>query len=149
MMTAPAALTLDELESHFELLGDWEARFGHLIDLGRQLPPMAPEDHCDAFRVHGCQAQVWMRLVPRTGGAEPVLDIVADSDAFIVKGLIAVLLIIYSGKTAAEILRTDGAPALARMQLSEHLSPTRKNGLAAMLRRVRELAASWQPACTP
>ena len=129
--------SMDELADNFELLGDWESRCGYLIDLGKELPPMAAADQSEANRVHGCQAQVWMKLVPEADGR---ITIVADSDAFIVKGLIAVLLTIYSGKTSKEILDTDGQAQLDRLQLASHLSPTRKNGLFAMVQRVRELA---------
>jgi cysteine desulfuration protein SufE len=130
---------IHELADNFELLGDWESRFGYLIDLGKELPPMDEADKCDANRVHGCQAQVWMKLVAEADGR---ITIVADSDAFIVKGLIAVLLTIYSGKTTQEILDTDAQAQLDRLQLASHLSPTRKNGLFAMVKRVRELAQS-------
>jgi len=139
MMTDAAEMTMDELVESFELLGDWESRFGYLIDLGKQLPPMDPADKCEAFRVHGCQAQVWMKLTPHDDGH---IDITADSDAFIVRGLIAVLMMIYSGRTAGEILNTDGQGVLKRLQLAEHLSPTRKNGLFAMVQRIRELATA-------
>ena len=135
-MTA-ALNSIDELADNFELLGDWESRFGYLIDLGKELPPMDAADKCDANRVHGCQAQVWMKLMPE---ADARITIMADSDAFIVKGLIAVLLTIYSGKTTQEILDTDAQAQLDRLQLASHLSPTRKNGLFAMVKRVRELA---------
>ena len=129
--------SMDELADNFELLGDWESRFGYLIDLGKELPPMDAADQSEANRVYGCQAQVWMKLMPEADGR---ITIVANSDAFIVKGLIAVLLMIYSGKTAQEILDTDGQAQLDRLQLAGHLSPTRKNGLFAMVQRVRELA---------
>ena len=129
--------SIDELVDNFELLGDWESRFGYLIDLGKELPPMDAADQSEVNRVHGCQAQVWMKLLPDADGR---ITIMADSDAFIVKGLIAVLLTIYSGKTAREILGTDGTAQLDRLQLAAHLSPTRKNGLFAMVQRVRELA---------
>lgn len=139
MMADAADMTMDELVESFELLGDWESRFGYLIDLGKQLPPMDPADKCDAFRVHGCQAQVWMKFTPHNDGH---IDITADSDAFIVRGLIALLMMIYSGRTAEEILNTDGQGVLKRLQLAEHLSPTRKNGLFAMVQRIRELATA-------
>ena len=126
-----------ELIENFELLGDWESRFAYLIDLGKALPPMDEADKCEDNRVHGCQAQVWMKFDPE---AEGKITISADSDAFIVKGLIAVLLLIYSGKSAREILNTDGSAVLSKMQLAEHLSPTRKNGLFHMVQRIRELA---------
>ena len=129
--------SMDELADNFELLGDWESRFGYLIDLGKELPPMDAADQSEANRVYGCQAQVWMKLMPEADGR---ITIVANSDAFIVKGLIAVLLTIYSGKTTPEILDTDAQAQLDRLQLASHLSPTRKNGLFAMVKRVRELA---------
>ena len=130
--------SIDELVDNFELLGDWESRFGYLIDLGKELPPMNAADQSEVNRVHGCQAQVWMKLLPEADGR---ITIVADSDAFIVKGLIALLLMIYSGKKAEDILNTDGEAVLKRLQLAAHLSPTRKNGLFAMVKRIRELAA--------
>ena len=129
--------SVDELAENFELLGDWESRFAYLIDLGKGLPPMDSTDQCEANKVRGCQAQVWMKFVPEVNGQ---ITIVADSDAFIVKGLIALLLMIYSGKKADEILNTDGEAVLERLQLAAHLSPTRKNGLFAMVKRIRELA---------
>ena len=133
-----AVHSIDELVDNFELLGDWESRFGYLIDLGKELPPMESTDQCEANRVHGCQAQVWLKLAPEADGR---ITIIADSDAFIVKGLISVLLAVYSGKTAGDILSIDGEAELARLDLASHLSPTRKNGLFAMVQRVRELAA--------
>ena len=136
-MTSTLKIGVDELIENFELLGDWESRFAYLIDLGKALPPMDEADKCEDNRVHGCQAQVWMKFVPEADGQ---ITIVADSDAFIVKGLIAVELTIYSGKTAREILGADGPAQLDRLQLAAHLSPTRKNGLFAMVQRVRELA---------
>ena len=139
MMADVADMSIDELAESFELLGDWESRYSYLIDLGKQLSPMNEGDKCEANKVHGCQAQVWMKFMP---GADGRIDIVADSDAFIVRGLIAVLLMIYSGRAADEILNTDGSTALERLQLAAHLSPTRKNGLFAMVERIRELAAA-------
>ena len=139
MMAGVADMSIDELAESFELLGDWESRYGYLIDLGKQLPPMNEADKCEANKVHGCQAQVWMKFAPGNDGR---IDIVADNDSFIVRGLIAVLLMIYSGRAADEILNTDGQAALERLQLAAHLSPTRKNGLFAMVKRIRELAAA-------
>jgi|TARA_B100001964_G_scaffold239247_1_gene306296 cysteine desulfuration protein SufE len=136
-MVAMANIRIDELVDDFELLSDWESRFAYLIDLGKALPPMDEVDKCEENRVQGCQAQVWMKFEPE---AEGKITIVADSDAFIVRGLIAVLLLIYSGKTAQEILNTDGQSVLERLGLAAHLSPTRKNGLFSMVKRVRELA---------
>ena len=136
-MTSTLKTGMDELVENFELLGDWESRFAYLIDLGKALPPMDEADKCEDNRVHGCQAQVWMKFDPE---AEGKITISADSDAFIVKGLIAVLLLIYSGKSAREILNTDGSAVLSKLQLGEHLSPTRKNGLFHMVQRIHGLA---------
>lgn len=138
-MTNAADMTLDELVESFELLGDWESRFGYLIDLGKQLPPMDAADKSEANRVHGCQAQVWLKLMPDDDGR---IQIIADSDAFIVRGLIAVLLAIYNGRSAEEIANIDGPGELGRLDLAAHLSPTRKNGLFAMVQRIHELAAN-------
>ena len=132
-----ATHSINELVESFELLGDWESRFAYLIDLGKGLPSLDEVDQCEKNRVRGCQAQVWLKFEPTDDGC---IDIIADSDAFIVKGLIAVMLAIYSGKTAEEILAIDGQAQLDRLQLASHLSPTRKNGLFAMVQRVRELA---------
>jgi len=132
-----ATYSMDELVENFELLGDWESRFAYLIDLGKGLPSLDGVDQCEENRVHGCQAQVWLKFEPAEDGC---INIAADSDAFIVRGLIVVLLAIYSGKTAEEILTVDGQVQLDRLQLASHLSPTRKNGLYAMVQRVRELA---------
>ena len=137
-MTNALKTSVDELAENFELLGDWESRFAYLIDLGKGLPPMDSADQCEANKVRGCQAQVWMKFVPEADGQ---ITIVADSDAFIEKGLIAILMMIYSGKKAEDILNTDGEAVLERLQLAAHLSPTRKNGLFAMVKRIRELAA--------
>ena len=126
---------------NFELLGDWESRFGYLIDLGKELPPLDAEDQCEENRVYGCQAQVWLKFEPESNGR---ITIAADSDAFIVKGLISVLLAVYSSKTTEEILAIDGEAELGRLDLAAHLSPTRKNGLYAMVQRVRELAAAQE-----
>ena len=134
-----ADMSIDELAESFELLGDWESRYGYLIDLGKQLPAMDEADKYEAHKVHGCQAQVWMKFALCDDGR---IDIVADSDAFIVRGLIAVLLMIYSGRTVKEILNTDGPAVLERLQLASHLSPTRKNGLFAMVKRINEQAAA-------
>ena len=133
--------SIDELVENFELLGDWESRFGYLIDLGKELPPLDAADQCEENRVYGCQAQVGLKFEPEP---DDRITIAADSDAFIVKGLISVLLAVYSSKTTEEILASDGEAELGRLDLAAHLSPTRKNGLYAMVQRVRELAAAQE-----
>jgi cysteine desulfuration protein SufE len=135
---------LDEITETFDLLGDWEQRFGYLLDLGKKLPAMPEGDRTEATRVHGCQAQVWLRL--GTVGDPPRVHIVAASDAHIVQGLITILLAIYDGKPAAEVLATDAEAVFRRLDLEAHLSGTRRNGLAAMISRIRALAAQVEAA---
>jgi cysteine desulfuration protein SufE len=140
-------MTLEKLISNFEVLGDWEERYGYLIDLGRKLSGLPDAEKTEDNRVHGCQAMVWMITEPDP--ARPgALRIRADSDAFIVRGLIAVLQLIFNGRTPEEILKADAKSTLSRLGLDKHLSPTRKNGLFAMVERIRTLAQSAQPART-
>jgi cysteine desulfuration protein SufE len=141
-------MTLEKLISNFELLGDWEERYGYLIDLGKKLPGLPETEKSEENRVHGCQAMVWMILEPDTE-APGGLRVRADSDAFIVRGLIAVLQLIFNGRKPAEILQADAKSTLSQLGLDTHLSPTRKNGLFAMVERIRALASraeSQQPA---
>ena len=134
-------MNLEKLISNFELLGDWEERYGYLIDLGRKLPGLSDAEKSEENRVHGCQAMVWMIMEPdpEHPGA---LRFRADSDAFIVRGLIAVLQLIFNGRTPDEILAADAKSVLSKLGLDSHLSPTRKNGLFAMVERIRALARS-------
>jgi cysteine desulfuration protein SufE len=133
-------MTLEKLISNFELLGDWEERYGYLIDLGKKLPGLTDSEKSEENRVHGCQAMVW--LILESDAERPgALRIRADSDAFIVRGLIAVLQLIFNGRTPEEILATDAKSVLGKLGLDKHLSPTRKNGLFAMVERIRALAS--------
>jgi cysteine desulfuration protein SufE len=134
-------MTLEKLISNFELLGDWEERYAYLIDLGKRLNGLPEAEKIEENRVHGCQAMVWLKMEsnPRRPGA---LHIRADSDAFIVRGLIAVLQMIYDGHSPEEILRADARSVLSRLGLDKHLSPTRKNGLFSMVECIRTLARS-------
>jgi cysteine desulfuration protein SufE len=133
-------MTLEKLISNFELLGDWEERYGYLIDLGKKLPGLPDAEKTEDNRVHGCQAMVWMIMEadPDRPGA---LRFRADSDAFIVRGLIAVLQLIFNSRTPDEILRADAKSTLSQLGLDKHLSSTRKNGLFAMVERIRTLAS--------
>ncbi len=135
--------TLDEIIETFELLGDWEERFGYIIDLGKRLPPMPESERTDDARVHGCQAQVWLRL-KRDEGESSRLHLRAMSDAHIVNGLIAIVMSMYNGRTAAEAIAVDAAGILERLELDAHLSGTRRNGLEAMIRRIRALAVEME-----
>lgn len=134
-------MTIEELLSEFEFLGDWEERCDYLIDLGFELPEMPAQTKTEANRVHGCQSNVWMTLRLKPENGDPVVEITADSDARIVKGLIAVLLTIYSGKTAEDILALDVRDLFDQLGLSRNLSPARKNGLNGMVQKIRSFAA--------
>ena len=132
------AAALDDLAAEFELLGDWEQRYRHVIDLGRGLAPLAAAERCDANKVRGCASQVWLVTERAPDGA---LRFRGDSDAHIVRGLIAILLRLYSGRAPAEILGFDARAAFARLGLTGALSAQRSNGLFAMVERIRRDAA--------
>ena len=133
-------ITIDEISDTFAFMDDWEDRYRYLIDLGRQLPPLSENEMTDEFKVRGCQSQVW--LVPETKNG--VLNLRGDSDAHIVKGLVALMLTLYSGKAPAEILAIDSKAVLADLGLKDHLSPMRANGLFSMVERIQSLAAASQ-----
>ena len=128
---------LEELAENFALFDDWEERYKYLIDLGKNLRPMADSLKTEETLVKGCTSQVWMICETDGGGA---YHFTADSDAHIVKGLIAVLLSAYEGKTAPEIREVDIDQAFIEIGLDQHLSPNRRNGFFAMVERIRALA---------
>ena len=130
---------LAELEAEFELLGDWEERYRYVIELGRELAPLSPQEHDEVNKVRGCASQVWL-VTERD--AEARLAFRGDSDAHIVRGLIAILLRLYSGRTPQDILAFDAKAGLARLGLSEALSQQRSNGLFSMVERIRRDAAA-------
>ena len=127
----------DAISADFEMLDDWEDRYRYLIELGRRLAPLGDTERTDANKVRGCASQVWLAThVERTAGG-PRLVIRGDSDAHIVKGLIAVLLAMTDGLAADDILKLDPHRSFAALGLAEHLTPQRSNGFAAMVTRVR------------
>ena len=129
--------SIDEIVSNFELLDDWEERYRYLIELGRQMEPLPDEAHTDAYKVRGCASQVWLvtKLEPADG--RPVMHLVGDSDAHIVRGLVALLISLYRGKTPSEALSTDALALFKGLGLSEHLTPQRSNGVRSMVERIR------------
>lgn len=129
--------TIVEILDTFEFLDDWEERYRYVIDLGRKLEPLSAEEMTDDYKVRGCQSQVW--LVPNKDG-EGHIHLRGGSDAHIVKGLVALMLLIYSGKTAEEILAVDAKGILDKLGLAAHLSPMRANGLFSMVERIRDIA---------
>jgi cysteine desulfuration protein SufE len=124
---------IEILVDEFDLLGDWEQRYRYLIDMGKALPPFPEDARDDAHRVKGCVSQVW--LVTRREDDRLIFE--ADSDAHIVRGLAALLIRLYSGRTADEIRSVDARDVLARIGLAEHLSPQRSNGLNSMIARIQ------------
>lgn len=128
----------EELAETFEFLDDWEDRYRHVIELGRALPPLDEALRVPATKVDGCASQVW--LVPTVEQGR--FDFAGDSDAMIVKGLIAVLHALYAGRPVAEVPGVDAGAELSRLGLDEHLSSQRSNGLRAMVERIRTTAAS-------
>jgi len=138
-MTTSVDQAQQDIIEAFQLFEDWTQRYRYLIELGRDLPRLTPEEMIETNRLHGCQAQVW--LVP--GLRDGKLYLRANSDAAIVAGLIALVLKVYSGRTPREILASTPT-FIDAIGLTEHLSPNRANGLALMLARIRALAAAYQ-----
>jgi len=127
---------ISTIASDFEFLDDWEDRYRYVIELGRDLQPY-PEDARDAdHKVPGCVSQVWLKTT-QGQGVDPVMEFLGDSDAHIVRGLVAILLALYSGETASAILKIDAENVLKSLGLDEHLTPQRSNGLRSMVQRVR------------
>ncbi|THD84311.1 SufE family protein [Aliigemmobacter aestuarii] len=138
-MATPA---FEEIAETFEFLDDWEDRYRHVIELGKAMPPLDEAFRVPAFKVDGCASQVWLRPMIDGQGPGARFDFQGDSDAMIVRGLIAVLHALYSGLTLTEVARVDAPAELARLGLNEHLSSQRSNGVRAMVERIRATAAA-------
>jgi cysteine desulfuration protein SufE len=130
--------TIDEIIDNFSLLDEWDDRYRYVIELGRGLEPLSERDRTEANKVQGCASQVWLATTVRPNGADgPVLSFSGDSDAHIVRGLIAILFALFSGKHAGEILSADAIALFERLGLREHLTPQRSNGFRSMVERIR------------
>ena len=130
--------TIDEIIENFALLDEWDDRYRYVIELGRMLTPLPEALRTETNKVQGCASQVWLATdVKPDGAAGPTLTFVGDSDAHIVRGLIAILFALYSGKTAREILSADAIALFERLALREHLTPQRSNGFRSMVERIR------------
>ena len=129
---------IDDIVENFTLLDEWDDRYRYVIELGRTLTPLPESAHSEANKVRGCASQVWLLTqVKPDGAAGPVLTFDGDSDAHIVRGLIAILLALYSGKAARDILKTDALALFDRIGLRDGLTPQRSNGLRAMVERIQ------------
>jgi cysteine desulfuration protein SufE len=141
---ARMASTIDDIRADFALLDEWEDRYRYVIELGRSLPPLPDELRTEANRVRGCVSQVWLASRPQAPrpGAAPVLELRGDSDAHIVRGLIAILFALYRGKTADEVLQADARGLFSELGLQDHLTPQRSNGFFSMVERIRRDATA-------
>ena len=128
--------SIDTIRDDFSLLDEWEDRYRYVIELGEALPDFPDAARIDAFKVPGCVSQVWL-TTDIGAGDDPVIRFRGDSDAHIVRGLVAIVLALFSGRPASEILATEAEPTLRELGLDEHLSPQRANGLRSMVKRIR------------
>lgn len=142
-------MTIDDIIENFSLLDEWDDRYRYVIELGRELQPLPENARTEANKVQGCASQVWLATHAQPNGAAgPVLSFIGDSDALIVRGLIAILLALYSGKPAREILDTNALAVFDQLGLREHLTPQRSNGLRSMVERIRTDARNLLTAST-
>ena len=136
-------MPIQEIIENFAVLDEWDDRYRYLIELGRMLPPLPDAARTEANKVQGCASQVWLATSTRPDGkGGPVLNFIGDSDAHIVRGLIAILLALYSGKPAQFILNNDAVALFEKLGLREHLTPQRSNGFRSMVERMRADARS-------
>jgi cysteine desulfuration protein SufE len=142
-------MSIEQILDDFEVLDSWDDRYRYVIELGRALPPFPEAERTDRNKVQGCASQVWVvsETRPAKNDGGPVVELQGDSDAHIVKGLIAILLALYSGQPAKKILETDAIELFNRLGLGEHLTPQRSNGFRSMVERIRRDAqAALAPA---
>ena len=137
-MATPA---FEEIAETFTFLDDWEDRYRHVIDMGKAFPPLDDAFRVPATKVQGCASQVWIHPVVKGQGPTAQFDFQGDSDAMIVRGLVAVLHALYSGLTVADVVKVDAAAELGRLGLTDHLSAQRSNGVRSMVERIRTVAA--------
>jgi cysteine desulfuration protein SufE len=134
--TEPAT-AIETLTDNFSLLDEWEDRYRYIIELGRTLPPFEEAERMQANKVQGCASQVWIATHVKNDNGEPLLSFTGDSDALIVKGLIAIIFMLYSHRPASEILATDAHAVFSALGLKDHLTPQRSNGFASMVTRIK------------
>jgi len=130
-------MTIRQIIDDFDILDSWDDRYRYVIELGRKLPPLPAPEHNEKNKVLGCASQVWLVSQTKAGPDGPVLEFAGDSDAHIVKGLIAILFALYSGQPARKILDTDAIATFRQLGLGEHLTPQRSNGFRSMVERMR------------
>ena len=139
-------MTIERIIDDFGVIDDWDERYRYIIDLGRKMPPLSDAQRTDNAKVRGCASQVWLIPTRETKNGRTTLHYVGESDAMIVRGLIAILLALYNDKTPEEILAVDAKQTLTMLGLDTHLSQQRSNGLFAMVERIRADARAAQSA---
>ncbi|MCC2609005.1 SufE family protein [Neorhizobium petrolearium] len=132
--------SIDQIIDDFAFLDEWEDRYRYVIELGKELPDLPDDKKTSEYKVQGCASQVWLVSHIEDDSSDPVMTFKGDSDAHIVRGLVAIVLAVYSGKRASEIVATDAIEIFDRIGLVEHLSSQRANGLRSMVKRIREEA---------
>lgn len=132
-------MNIEEVKETFEFMDEWEDRYRYIIDLGRDLPSFDPKDQTEENRVHGCTSKVWLTYTKMEGK----IIFKGDSDAHIVRGLVAIIIMIFSNKTPEQIAQTDATSMLTELGLSQHLSPMRTNGLFSMVERIKAIGESF------
>lgn len=137
-------LTLDEILKNFEFLEDWEDKYRYVIELGRTMPEFPDDKRTAEYKIEGCVSQVWLVKTLDDRSDEPILTYLGDSDAHIVKGLVALVLAAFSGQKASEIIAFDTDNLFSQIGLREHLTPQRSNGLSAMVNRIKHDATEAQ-----
>jgi cysteine desulfuration protein SufE len=138
VQTEAFVASIEDIRGDFEILDDWEDRYRYVIDLGRTLEPLSEAAHNDANKVRGCVSQVWLELRrEEKAGDEPILLYRGDSDSHLVRGLVAIAIALFSGRTAREILATDALGVFRELGLEQHLTPQRSNGVRSMIERIR------------
>jgi cysteine desulfuration protein SufE len=130
------SLSLQNIIEDFEFLDDWDDRYKYIMDIGKSLDPLSEDDHNDKNKVDGCASQVWLIVQEKTIQEKTILELKADSDSFLVRGLLAIILAIFSEKTPTEILKTDYIVELKKLNLQENISQQRSNGLTAVINKV-------------
>lgn len=141
-----ASTAFEEIAETFEFLDDWEDRYRHVIELGKAMPPLDPAFRVPATKVDGCASQVWIRPVISGDGPDARFDFQGESDAMIVRGLVAILHALYSGLAVKDVLGVNASQELARLGLNDHLSAQRSNGVRSMVERIGQLAAETSAA---
>lgn len=140
------SMDIEEIIENFEFLDDWDDRYKYLIELGGMLDPMPAEDQIAANKVQGCVSQVWLTSKTGSGEPNPIMHFKGASDAHIVSGLVAIALAIFDGKSASQVLATDEKAIFDRINLSEHITPQRSNGLQSLVQRIKQEARLATPA---